>query len=280
MKHDAHQKAALRRVGTAALAAWLCATAAQAAGQTAVHELPTTQVVQQGRFVSREGRDYALRQLVVRPGGAGHRLPATLIDLLTGTGDWARPDAARLPALATTIPAVVQARLHWFYGGVVGWMPVPAGWRLQEAVIGVDGNTGYTFVAPAGAASGWLSYGVTPACLACVLGDAEGLLPGAHRQEVAHGYAHGVGPLPLRPVPDVLAHPDVCTALLRYRSGALVVRAAELSSLPLAAPEGDLSEAGVYLALPAAQGALAEAIIGDFRHRFVACHAPDGWPAF
>lgn len=266
-------------VGAVVLAAGLCATALRAGEPAQVHELPTTRALQQGRLVSRESKDHALHQLDLRPAdtAAGKGTSVTLIDVLTGTGDWARLDAVHLPALDATVPAAARAQLHWFYGGMVGWMPVPAGWRLREAVIGADGNTGYTFVAPAGAASGWLSYGITPACLSCVLGQVEGLLPGAYRQEAAHGHAHGAGPLSLRPVPDALAHPDACTALLRYRSGALVVRAAVLSSQPLVQPKGDLSAADVYVALPAAQAALAAAIIGDFRHRFVACHAPDGW---
>jgi len=266
-----------RRLATAAAAlAWLCAPALCAGEQ--VHALPTTQTVQAWP-PSREGRDYSLRQRVVHPASdaSGKGAPVTLIDVWTGVGEWARPDAGRLPANDMAIPEKARTQLQWFYGDVVGWMPVPSGWRLQNASMGADGNTSYTFVAPRGAASGRLSYGVIPACLSCLLGAAEGLLPGAYEQEVANGYVHGAGPLPPRPEPDVLAHPDECTALLRYRSGSLVAWAAVLSSQPIATPKGDLSEADVFVALPADQAALAEAIIGNFRHRFAACHAPGGW---
>jgi len=254
--------------------AWMCVPALHAAGQ--VHELPTMK----GLWVSREGRDYSLRQAVLHPAGtvAGKGMPVTLIDVLDGTGEWDRPRAVRLPPVDGAVSASARERLHWFYGDVVGWMPVPAGWRLQYVAIGADGNTGYIFVAPAGAASGWLSYGVIPACRGCLLSAVDGLFPGAYEQEVANGYVHGAGPLPLKPVPDMQAHPDDCTALLRYRTGRLTVRAAVLSSEPLAKSEGDLSEADVYVALPARQGGLAEAIVEGFRHRFAACHAPDGWP--
>jgi hypothetical protein len=252
----------------------LCAPALPAARQ--VHELPAMK----GHWVSREGRDYSLRQAVLHPMGAaaGKRVSVTLVDVVDGTGEWDRPLAARLPPIDMAVPPSIRTQLHWFYGGVVGWMPVPSGWRLQYAARGADGNTGYLFVAPAGAASGWLTYGIIPACLSCLLETADGLLPGAYEQEVANGYVHGPGPLPLRPVPDRLAHPDDCTALLRYRTGRLTVRAAVLSSEPLAKPEGSLSEADVYVALPARQDGIAEAIVGNFRRRFAACHAPDGWP--
>jgi hypothetical protein len=265
--------------GATALAAWFCTPALHAGGQEQVRKLPVTQEVQQKRFVSQEGKDYVLRQRVVRTDAvSGEKMSVTLIDVLTGAGDWDRPDAARLPPVDMVVPASVRRRLYWFYDGVIGWMPVPSGWRLQYAASGADGNTSYTFVAPGGAVSGWLAYGVIPACLSCLLGAADGLLPGAYEQEVANGYVHGVGPLPLQPVPDVLEHPDECTALLRYRADPLIARAAVLSSQPLARPKGDLSEADVFVALPAEQATLAEAIIGNFRHHFAACHAPGGWP--
>lgn len=229
-----------------------------------------------------EGRDYLLRDVALDP--ANTRLtggiPVTLIDVFTGTGDWAKPDLARLPAYKANLPTKLRGRFRLFYGQVVGWMLVPAGWRVQFAAIGADGNTGYTFVAPTGAGSGWLAYGMTPACRSCLLSHADGLLPGAWHQLVAQGYVHGKTPWHPMPEPDSLDHPDDCTALLRYRSGELSVHAAVLSSEPMAAlntAQVDLSLAEVYAALPSSKAAIAEDIVARFRRTFPACRSPNGW---
>jgi hypothetical protein len=66
----------------------------------------------------------------------------------------------------------------------------------------------------------------------------------------------------------------------RYRSDALSVSAAVLSSEPmdgLRSAQGFLSLAEVSVALPSSKAAIADAIMGSFRRTFPACHAPDGW---
>jgi hypothetical protein len=128
-----------------------------------------------------EGQDYSLNDVVVDRANRHltEGMPVTLIDVRTGTGDWVRPDLADVPAYKANIPAKLSGRFQLFYGGVAGWMLAPEGWRVKHASIGVDGNAGYTFVAPTGRGSGWLDYDITPACLSCVLGEADGLLPGA-----------------------------------------------------------------------------------------------------
>jgi hypothetical protein len=229
-----------------------------------------------------EGKDYSLHHVVDRASRhLSQGMQVTLIDVHTGIGDWARPDLGHVRAYKTNMPTRLRGQFQLFFGDVVGWMLVPAGWRVQLATIGADGNTGYTFISPAGAGSGWLDYGITPACLACLLGEADGLLPGAWEQLIANHYLHG--PMPWRPVPapDRLNHPDVCTALLGYRSGGLSVHGAVLSSEPMAALNnrslGDLSLAEVYVALPSSKSASAEAVVAGFRRAFSACHSPKGW---
>lgn len=263
----------LRNTGAIALLWWLFIPSAYAA--TGSRTLPSAP-----QSSSVEGRDYSLRDIAMDHANAHLTggIPVTLIDVFTGTGDWARPDLAHLPAYKATMPTRLRGQFRLFYGQVVGWMLVPAGWRVQFAAIGADGNTGYTFVAPTGAGSGWLDYGVTPACRSCLLANADGLLPGAWDQLVAQGYVHGAMPWHPAPVPDRLDHPDECTALLRYGSGTLSVHAAVLSSVPMDSKRGDLSLAEVYAALPSFRAASAEAIVDSFRRAYPACHAPNGWP--
>lgn len=198
--------------------------------------------------------------------------PVTLVDVQTGLGDWSRPDPAHLRADHGNVPATRAARFQRFYGELVGWMWVPAGWHLQSAAIGVDGNSAYTFVAPQGAASGWLDYSVLPACVDCILGDADGLLPGAWEQEVTLGYPHGAKPWTPIPTPTRLGHPNACTALLRYRSGGLIVHGAVLSDAPMAEMgRTDASLAEMYFAVPASRAPMAQALVAHMRENHPAC---------
>lgn len=233
-----------------------------------VRELPTTPEMQ-----SAAGADYALRTV---PFGG---VTVTLIDVHSGMGDWTRPNVADLSPLPSSTPPGKDA-VQWFYGGVAAWMAVPAGWRLQQASIGADANARYTFVAPAGASSGWVTYAVIPACEECLLQEAEGLLPGAGEQLASR---HDASPILLgqtNPVMSWQSRPDDCTALFRYRSGGLTVHAAVLSSVPMASLEtgkGALALAEAYAALPAAKSALADFMVNNFSQTFAACRSPGGW---
>lgn len=235
-----------------------------------VRELPTTPDA-----VSAAGKDYALRNLHL-----GDQ-DVTLIDVNSGLGDWTRPDATKLPALPDDLPATMHGRLQWFYGDTVGWMPVPTGWHVQRAVIGLDGGTEYTFAAPSGAAAGWLSYAVDPACVGCMLETANGLLPGAgeHLAALSGGSAANLGQT--NPVMSWQSRPDDCTVLFRYRAAGLGVSAAVVSSVPVSAldsQQGSLAVATVYAAIPAAKPNLADYVLGRFRQTFAACRSPQGWP--
>lgn len=258
-------RSVLAVVATALL--WHLALPAQAA--EGVRELPSTPDIQ-----SAAGVDYTLR--TVPFGGVS----VTLIDVHSGTGDWTKPDITKLPALPSGAPSSSKDAVQWFYGSVAGWMAVPQGWRVQLAAIGADANARYTFVAPEGASSGWVTYAVIPACEECLLRDAEGLLPEAGEQL---GSRHDAPPILLgqtNPVMNWQSRPDDCTALFRYRVGGLTVHAAVLSSVPIASMgtgKGELSLAETYAALPVSKAALADAMISGFRQAFPACRSPLGW---
>lgn len=233
-----------------------------------VRELPSTPELR-----SALGTDYTVRTAPF----AG--VTVTLIDVHSGAGDWTRPELAKLPALPSPAPSAKDA-VQWFYGGVAGWMAVPPGWRVQRAAIGADANARYTFVAPEGAASGWVTYAVIPACEECLLQEAEGLLPGAGEQLAARHDAPPINLGQTNPVMSWQSRPDDCTALFRYRSAGLTVHAAVLSSVAVSsldASKGALALADVYAALPAAKSTLAEYLVGSFRQAFPACQSPQGW---
>lgn len=257
-----------RGVVLATLAALVGVFSAQTRAGDGVRELPAAP-----ERASAAGTDYALR--AVSFAGAS----VTLIDVHGGLGDWSRPKVAGLPPLPATTPTGKDT-VQWFYGDVAGWMAVPTGWHVQRAVIGADADARYTFVAPEGVASGWVTYSVIPACEECLLQEAEGLLPNAGEQLASR---HDASPVLLgqtNPVMSWQSRPDDCTALFRYRSNGLTVHAAVLSSVPIATLEtgkGDLALADVYAALPAAKSALAEVMLSGFQQNFRACRSPQGW---
>ncbi|HET6553001.1 MAG TPA: DUF4850 domain-containing protein [Dyella sp.] len=254
------------RVYKALLGAVLCCMWFTAHADTAVRELRSAPEAR-----SAPGIDYTLHTTMFQGS------TVMLIDVHTGTGDWIRTDATRLPPFPLAPPA--KAALQWFFGATVGWMPVPAGWRLQRAAVGADGNTAYTFASPDGVASGWVTYTVVPACESCILQDANGVLPGAGEHLDASG-AGGANLGQTNPVMSWQSHPDDCTAMFRYRSDGLTVHAAVLSSVPISAldsQKGDLSLAEAYVALPSAKAADADFLLSHFRRAFPACHAPNGW---
>ncbi|WP_201312591.1 hypothetical protein [Dyella sp. EPa41] len=246
----------------------LCLSALHAT--TGVRELRSTPDMR-----SAPDADYALH--AANDGGAS----VTLIDVHGGGGDWLRADPARLPPLPGDAPVAGKSALQWFYGAVVGWMPVPAGWRLQRAEIGMDGGTVYTYASPDGASAGWITYTVIPACLGCMLDETNGLLPGAGERLATLTGSPESNLGQTQPVMSWQSRPDECTALFRYRSGALTVHAAVLSSVPISALDsrkGDLAVADVYAALPAGKSGAADYLLGHFRQAFPACHSPNGWP--
>lgn len=254
-------------VAAMALLWGLCTPALRAAD--GVRELRNAPQMQ-----SSAGTDYVLH---TAPFGD---LVITLIDVHSGTGDWIKTDAAKLPPLPDARPTSSREPLQWFYGDTVGWMPVPAGWRVQRATMGGDGNAIYSFTAPEGVAGGWLTYTVIPACESCILEAAAGLLPGAGERLVSTNQQPVVNLGQTHPVMSWQSRPDDCSLLFRYRSGALTVRAAVLSSVSMAMDDtkGDLALADVYAALPERQSSLADYLVNHFQQAFPACRSPNGWP--
>ncbi|HKT31195.1 MAG TPA: DUF4850 domain-containing protein [Gammaproteobacteria bacterium] len=199
-------------------------------------------------------------------------MPAALIDILSGTGDWDTTNPSKVPALIIDIPTDLREQLQIFYkDNGVGWVIVPRGWKVWRAVEGVDGNEWFTFVSPAGPNDGWMITGDVPACIGCMYSDADGLIPGAHQVLIDFKIADaGTSPARIVPTPASISHPNDCTAVLTYhKAQSPPVRAVVFVGIPAAG--GDPSEVALYLALPAGMSKVAEFIADNFKKLTTSC---------
>jgi hypothetical protein len=219
------------------------------------------------QFSSSEGRDYRLA--AVHPKDAsGHVLadiPSWRIDLHDGEGDWEEPNT-ELPALQPEIPVALRSQVSLVHANAVGWIVIPRGWRVQRAVVGVDGNAIFNFVAPTGAADGWLTLEEIPACLGCMFGAADGIFPDVHKQLDALMETSTPKPT-LSPKPDVLSRPDRCTARLAYQPP----KSPAVQAVIVLDQHGDPSLGALYAALPVSQAALSQFMLARFRSTQPTC---------
>ncbi|WP_266158476.1 DUF4850 domain-containing protein [Dyella silvatica] len=251
-----------------AFAGWLVAIGLHAAPTTAadhVHQLAGAP----SRYSSTEGRDYRLT--AIHPKDASGQLltdiPSWRIDLNDAEGDWEEPNA-NLPALQPAIPAALRNQIALVHTNAVGWIIIPRGWRVQRAIVGEDGNAIFNFIAPTGAADGWLTLEEIPACLGCMYRAAEGIFPDAHKQ--LDGLLGTSTPKPtLSPQPDSLSHPDRCTARLTYQPS----KSPTVQAVMVLDQQGDPSLAAMYAALPASQTALTQFLITRYRSTQPSCAA-------
>jgi hypothetical protein len=220
------------------------------------------------------GVEYRLRDFKALDGAkrAVTDVPATLLDVMNGLGEWEAPRPEEAPAFTVPIPAALRSQIALFYSNVGGWMIVPRGWVVHSAGVGVNGNSGFTFVAPTGAKDGWMGHRTAPACMGCMYSEADGIIPGAHQGWVdlmTKGVADSKVPTSqgpeslLVPTPDAITHPDACTAILRYRvPSSPPVHAFVYLGHPGAA---DLIMSKLQVALPDTKSTLADFIIGIFQ---------------
>lgn len=259
----------MRTLGTWLLGAWLAlpwlpAVASEPAVHwPTVHQLPTTESV--ANWHPPAAFKFKVRRATAADlaGRSTDGIPAWQIEVLTGTGDWDRGSPTPPPEFVLRSAADVRDRIALFKGSIFdGWLTVPRGWRVQDASEGVDGSGGVTFVASGGVRDGWIAYGVIPACVGCILGDADGLFPDAHRRWDAF-LGTRTPTETLSPKPDSLTYPDRCTALVTYRSGGLVVESIQFWLPPL--PGGpDPYSTGMTVALPADETVLRDYLVTAF----------------
>jgi hypothetical protein len=230
------------------------------------------------------GVDYRLHDFKALD-GAGHPItdvPATLLDVMTGGGDWDAPKPDEVPAFTVAIPTAFRSQVALSYSAASGWVIVPRGWIVHGAAVGVDGTSGFTFVAPTGAKDGWMGRRTAPACMGCMYGGADGIIPGAHQRLVdlmTTGLADLKAPKSqepeprLVPTPDAMTHPNACTALLRYHvPSSPPVRAFVYLGRP---GDGDLIMSNLYVALPDTKSTLADFVIRTFQKTYAVCRAGD-----
>lgn len=199
-------------------------------------------------------------------------IPANLVDVHSGMGNWDAVKQERVRPFIPSIPPELRDQIQLFYAdNDIGWMMVPRDWKLWDAALGADGTSWFTFVAPTGPKDGWMAMGEVPGCFGCMYMDADGLIPAAHQILVDGGLADpGTEAAKLVPTPDSLSNPNPCTAVLHYhqpRSPA--VRAIFYVGAP--DPEADATERSIYLALPDPKAKLADLIMGYSRTQIPDC---------
>lgn len=202
-------------------------------------------------------------------------IPATLVDVHSGMGDWDAVEEGRVLPFTPNIPPELRGQIQLFYAdNDIGWMMVPRGWKVWGAALGADGTSWFTFVAPAGPKDGWMVAVEVPGCFGCMYMDADGLVPAAHQNLVDGGLADpGTEAAKPAPTPDSLSNPNPCTAILSYRQpGSPAVRAIVYVGTP--DPEADATERSTYLALPGQKAKLTDLIMDYSQKEMPACSKP------
>lgn len=251
-----------------AFAGWLVALGLHASPTIAadnIHHLAGAP----SKFSSTEGTDYRLA--AVQPKDASGQvladMPSWRIDLHDAEGDWEEPNTT-LPAVQPTIPMALRSQIALVHANAIGWIIIPRGWRVQRAVVGVDGNAIFNFVAPTGAADGWMTLEEIPACLGCMYSTADGIFPDVHKQLDTLSETSTPKPV-LSPKPDVLSYPDHCTARLAYQPP----KSPAVQAVMVLDQQGDPSLGAMYVALPTSQAALSSFMLARFRSAQPTCAA-------
>lgn len=166
-------------------------------------------------------------------------VPAHLIDIQDGTGGWLSPHPRGVPPFPVGIPSKLRNEVQLYYSAITGWLAVPVHWRLYGAAAGADGGSYIQFNPPDGPRAGWMVAEIASQCISCGPSAAAGLIP-----DTAHAYKKNYElvrpPLSitspyakLNPKPNVLQHPNPCSARLQYKaSGKLIQGAVVLHENP------------------------------------------------
>lgn len=180
---------------------------------------------------SKAGEDFRLHEFQARnTAGEILNVSAFLLDIPSGAGGWISPEPSGVPPFPETLPTVMRNRVQLIYNGnnsddAVGWLVVPRGWILWTAGIGADGSTRIEFRAPGDRYAGWMALGEEGGCEGCM----PEVVAGLGIRAAAHTFTGNTFfPLnaKLSPKPNVLVHPDACTALITYQTGNLIVHGA------------------------------------------------------
>jgi len=267
----------LRVVALVGYTCWACAATAAASTKTvslpAIVDLPTK------HSADGPGGGFRLRKVTSADanGQTTDGVPAWLIDIDGPTG-WDSGVKSGPPSFVGSKSARFRNRVALFGSDQAGWLVVPKNWRVRYAVEGAQPGYGLGFVAPGGAAAGWMISWSTSG-MGSILASGEGLFPSAQRRYLAFvNRPVGAGLTPvtfvqgtvrLSPTPTSITHPNRCTALVTYRSGGLVVKGIALWQPPMHPYSSDPYSTAMYIAMPAKDTVLQTYLVEMFeRTRF------------
>lgn len=216
--------------------------------------------------------DYRLHGITAKD-AAGHAIadvPATLMGILDDKADWDDSALEDLSAFPVAIPDALRSQVTLFYNKHTHWFVVPRGWAVDYTLEGSKGILAITFTAPTGAKDGWMRlYSVydASACVGCMYGDADGILPRAHETLDKMDQKRTPEPI-LMPQPQSLTRMNTCTAVLRYQPPA-----SPPASGVVHLQADDSEFADLYVALPDSQSALSNYITDEFLKTHSECSA-------
>ncbi len=231
-----------------------------------------------GDETSVAGTDYRLHPFIAKD-AVGHPLtdvPANIVDVFSGAGDWDAPKYNGSLAMTYAIPADIRDRIQLFYVSSLGWIVVPKGWVIHSAGVGADGSADYEFAPPPATGEvGWLEIDSAGGCVGCMYSLADGLVPAAHAK-LEEMMDDGTPEPTLDPKPESMTHPTPCMAVLRYRTKpSLTVNAVVFLGHTEEMSETDEEGASLYIALPDASAKLAAFITGFFQKTYADCAGVD-----
>lgn len=223
------------------------------------------------------GEDYRLHAVTAKD-SAGRPLndvPANIVDVFNGAGEWSSPKYSEPPPIAEPIAADMLSQIQLFYAIGNGWMLVPRGWVLHRAAEGADGSTEFEFISSSSSTEGWEVFTTAGACMGCMYAEGDGIIPGAH-DRLEEIIDDGAPEPKLHPAPDLITHPTPCMAVFSYRiKPLLTVHAIVFLGHAEEMSETDEEAQTQYLAMRDTSKKLAEFITAYFQKANSACSGVD-----
>lgn len=191
-----------------------------------------------GNDHSVKGKDFKIGK--VQPhdvSGKTLKIPASLVDVHTGSDSWIKPNPASVPAFTVSLPQTVINKAQLFYTGdseitlAGGWILVPRHWTVASTHVAVTGDSSIEFVSPLGYKYGELLVDREISDKPGMIEGAAGLIPDVGKAFKGTYQLFNYLDLPrpnvhLDPKPISIAHPNPCAAVYTYKLSGRTIHAA------------------------------------------------------
>lgn len=237
-----------------------------------VNSLPGPYLI--GNDHSVKGKDFKIRKFQPHDvSGKILKIPASLVDVHTGSDSWIKPNPASVPAFAASLPQAVLNRMQLFYTGdsentlAGGWILVPRHWTVAATHVAVTGDSAIGFVSHLGYKYGELLVDREISDKSEMIETAAGLIPdvGKAFKQTYQLYYYLDLPRPnvhLDPKPIFITHPNPCAAIYTYKISGRTIHAATFLGEDQNGDPEFLSD--IYFVLPPKYTGLGRYIIRTF----------------